>query len=301
VEAPAGHTPVLRDEVVELLGPRARAVLLDCTIGPGGHAEALLEAAGRDAVLIGVDLDADALRLARSRLRRFGRRVRLFHADHGQIDAVLGEANVPAADAILADLGVSTRQLADPQRGLSFQADGPLDMRLDRRRRRTAADVVNQLAEGKLADVIYAYGEERYSRRIARRIVAARRRAAIRTTAELADIVARALPAPARRTRRGVHPATRTFQALRIYVNGLLESLDALLSRLPACLAVGGRAAIISFQSLEDRRVKRAFAEWASAGSARRLTRKVIRPTSDEAARNPASRSAKLRGIERLA
>ncbi|HUU59415.1 MAG TPA: 16S rRNA (cytosine(1402)-N(4))-methyltransferase RsmH [Phycisphaerae bacterium] len=297
----AGHRSVLRDEVLRLLDPSGRNVLVDCTVGLGGHAEALLAAAGPQASLIGIDVDEENLRLAKERLDRFGHRVRWFHADHADLDAVLDEAGAKTADVILADLGVSTNQLEDPQRGLSFQTDGPLDMRLDRRAPRTAADLVNELPEPQLADLIYAYGEDRYSRRIARAIVAARKRKRIGRTGELAQIVARAYPAAARRSRRGVHPATRTFQALRIYLNGMLGSLDGLLSKIPVCLAVGGRAGVISFQSLEDRRVKQAFADWAQTGRARLVNRKVVKPAAEEVASNPKSRSARLRAIERIA
>ena len=301
MDAGDAHRPVLRDEVVGLLRPAGRRVLVDCTVGPGGHAEALLDAAGGQALLVGIDVDQEILRLAGRRLMRFGPRVRLFHASHAELAEVLAEAGVAAADVILADLGVSSSQLDDPNRGLSFQVDGPIDMRLDRRTGRDAAKAVNELPEGELADLIYAYGEERYSRRIARAIVAARKRRRIERTVELAGIVSAAYPPAARRRRRGVHPATRTFQALRIYVNDMLGALDGLLGRVPQCLAVGGRAAVISFQSLEDRRVKQAFAAWARTGRAKLLTRKIIRPTGREIAENPRSRSAKLRAIERVA
>ena len=207
-------------------------------------------------------------------------------------------ADVPAVDGLLADLGMVSSQLDDPARGLSFAADGPLDMRLDRSVGRTAADLVNDLDEVALADLIYRYGEERYSRRIARAIVQRRRSQRIERTTDLAAVIARAYPAPARRSRRGVHPATRTFQALRIAVNEELDRLDALLAALPAVLSGGGRAAILSFHSLEDRRVKQAFAALAKAGRAKLLTKKPITPSDEERFENPRSRSAKLRGIE---
>jgi len=301
MEGGAAHRPVLVTEVVELLAPAGRRVLADCTAGLGGHAEALLEAAGPRANLIGLDVDEGNLRRAKERLGRFGGRVRLFHANFTQLPEVLGECGVAGADAILADLGVASSQLDDPRRGLSFAADGPLDMRLDGRLRTTAADLVNRLPEAELADLIFGFGEERYSRRIARAIVAARKEKPIGRTLELANLVAAAYPGMARRLRRGVHPATRTFQALRIAVNEELTSLDALLRLLPRVLNVGGRAAVISFHSLEDRRVKQAFASWAAAGTARLLHRRVIAPGEAETRDNPRSRSAKLRGVERLA
>ncbi|MFA6134901.1 MAG: 16S rRNA (cytosine(1402)-N(4))-methyltransferase RsmH [Phycisphaerae bacterium] len=295
------HTPVLREQVLELLAPRGRSVLVDCTIGLGGHAEAMLAAAGEQAQLIGIDVDEDNLRLARQRLERFGRRVRLFQANFAELTEVLSVAAVQKVDAVLADLGIASSQLDDPQRGLSFSSPGPLDMRLDMRMERTAADFVNSLPEEKLADLIYLYGEERFSRRIARAIVAARRTARIERTDELSRIVSCAIPRPAASARRGVHPATRTFQALRIAVNEELSKLEYLLSVLPEVLAVGGRAAIISFHSLEDRRVKQSFAAWTQQGQARLLTRKPVIPSAQEAAENPRSRSAKLRAIEKVA
>jgi len=285
-------------DVLRLLEPVRRGLLVDCTIGAGGHAEALLEAARPDARLIGIDLDEGNLELARQRLGRFGERVRLLCADFAEVPSVLAEAGETSADLILADLGVCSAQLDDPARGLSFQADGPLDMRLDRRQRRTAADLVNRCGERELADLIYRFGEERYSRRIARAVVAAR---PIEGTRRLAEVVVGAYPPAARRARRGVHPATRTFQALRIAVNDEMGRLERLLSRLPEALSVGGAAGIISFHSLEDRQVKRAFADWARTGAARLLTRKPVAAGPEEVARNPRSRSAKLRAIEKIA
>jgi 16S rRNA (cytosine1402-N4)-methyltransferase len=298
MEGFSDHRPVLVEKVVELLEPRRRKVLVDCTIGLGGHAEALLAAASATAQLIGIDVDENNLRAARERLERFAPRFRLFCANFADLAEVLAQAEVPSADAILADLGVASSQLDDPARGFSFTSDGPLDMRLDRNLPRTAADLVNGLEETELADVIYRYGQERYSRRIARAIVAQRRTGRIERTVPLAAIVASAYPAPARRSRRGVHPATRTFLALRIAVNDELRKLESLLAALPGVLSGRGRAAIISFHSLEDRRVKQAFAALAKAGRARLLTKKPITPSKEEIADNPRSRSAKLRGIE---
>ena len=295
-----GHVPVLSREAVELLAPAGREVLVDCTVGAGGHAEALLQAAGQQAGLIGIDLDPGNLRQAKGRLERFGPRVRLFQANFARLDDVLRQAGLAGADVVLADLGVSSSQLDDPGRGLSFWQDGPLDMRLDPTAEKTAADLVNTLAEKELADLIFAHGQERYSRRIARAIVQARRRGRIERTVQLAQIVGSAMPGPVRLTRRGVHPATRTFQALRIAVNDELTNLEALLERLPDVLTPHGRVGIISFHSLEDRRVKQAFARWARLGVARLLTEKPIRPSAREVAENPRSRSAKLRAAERM-
>ena len=300
MEREAGHVPVLRAEVVELLNPKGRGVLLDCTVGLGGHAEALLTAGESEACLIGMDIDETSLRLAGGRLGRFAPRVRLFQANFAEADEVLAEAGVPAVDLLLADLGVASCQLDDPGRGFRFSASGPLDMRLDRREKRTAADFVNDLGEKELADLIYRYGQERYSRQIARAIVRARQRGRLSDTVELAEIVRRAIPAPARRARRGVAPATRTFQALRIAVNDELRNLECLLDLLPEIVAAGGAAGIISFHSLEDRLVKRAFADLAGTEEWQRLNKKPIVPSAGQIAENPRSRSAKLRGIERL-
>ncbi|RPI59956.1 MAG: 16S rRNA (cytosine(1402)-N(4))-methyltransferase RsmH [Planctomycetaceae bacterium] len=295
----AGHLPVLPREVCLMLNPAGKAVILDCTVGLGGHAEALLEHAGPDATLIGLDVDESNLHIAKERLSKFTARVRLFQANFAQAGEVLQEAGVPAVDVLLADLGISSRQLDDPARGLSFMADGPLDMRLDLRMTRTAADLVNQTDETELANLIFEYGEERYSRRIARAIGLTRKTQRIERTSQLADIIVRAMPAPVRHARRGAHPATRTFQALRIAVNEELAVLEQLLAAIPNLLAVNGRAAIISFHSLEDRLVKRSFAGWVESGSARLLCKKPLVADEQEVANNPRSRSAKLRGIEK--
>jgi 16S rRNA (cytosine1402-N4)-methyltransferase len=247
-----------------------------------------------------MDADVGNLRLAKCQLEPFGPQVRLFQANFADLKDVLDEADLTGADAVLADLGVASTQLDDPHRGFSFTADGPLDMRMDRRRRQTAGDLVNTLSERGLADLIYEYGQERYSRRIARAIAQGRRGEPIEGTLRLAEIVLRAMPAATRRTRRGVHPATRTFQALRIAVNDELGSLERLLDTLPHVLNEGGRACVISFHSLEDRRVKQGFAAWASTGGARLITKKPVTATDAERAENPRSRSAKLRCIERI-
>jgi 16S rRNA (cytosine1402-N4)-methyltransferase len=289
----------LRDEVLRMLCPAGRRVLLDCTIGPGGHAEALLDAAGKDARLIGIDLDEASLRLAGRNLERFGRRVRLFQANFADLEEVLAEAGERQVDLLLADLGFSSAQLAEADRGLSFSVDGPLDMRLSRQTRSTAGELVNRLAEAELADLIYGYGQERYSRRIARAIVAARKRNRIERTLELARIVSGAVPAAAREARRGVHPATRTFQALRLAVNDEMGNLERLLEQLPKVLSPAARAGVISFHSLEDRQVKRAFAHLVENQQATLLTRKCVTAGPQEIDDNPRSRSAKLRAIER--
>jgi 16S rRNA (cytosine1402-N4)-methyltransferase len=302
----AGHLPVLLDEVLELLAPACgehgrtarKQVIIDCTVGLGGHAEAMLESAGDEVCLIGIDLDESNLLKTKERLSRFGRRVRLFQANFADLEDVMEEAGVASADVILADLGMSSTQVDDPSRGFSFQTDGPLDMRFGSEGR-TAAELVNTLGETELADVIYRYGQERHSRRIARAIVRARNRERIERTGELARIVAGAIPRKPG-VRHKIHPATRTFQALRIAVNGELDSLERLLEKIPGLMSVGGRAAIISFHSLEDRLVKRAFAEAVETGAYRLLNKKPITGGAVEIYRNPRSRSAKLRAVERI-
>jgi 16S rRNA (cytosine1402-N4)-methyltransferase len=294
-----GHVPVLADDVLELLRPERAKLIVDCTVGLGGHSHMLLERAPSDARLIGIDVDEANLQQARENLAEFGERVRLFQANFSQLTTVLDEADESSADAILADLGVASTQLDDAERGLSFQADGPLDMRLDPRLDETAEGLISRLSERELADLIYEYGQERYSRRVARAIVQQRKKGRIATTGQLAEIVSRSLPRPARSTRRGVHPATRTFQALRIAVNDEMSVLQTLLDSLANALASGGRAAVISFHSLEDRPVKHTFNRLAADGAVEVLTKKPITPGPDEMARNPRSRSAKLRAIER--
>ena len=241
----AGHLPVLLGEALELLAPKSAQVIVDCTVGLGGHAEAMLESAGSETVLIGIDLDESNLLKTKERLVRFGRRVRLFQADFSDLDVAMSQAGVSAADVILADLGMASTQIDDPSRGFSFQSGGPLDMRY-RLEGPTAADLVNTMGETELANLIYRYGEERHSRRISRAIVRARSIERIERTEQLAGIVASAI----RRTggaRQKIHPATRTFQALRIAVNDEMQSLRLLLEKIPGLLNVGGRSACDQF------------------------------------------------------
>jgi 16S rRNA (cytosine1402-N4)-methyltransferase len=287
----ASHVSVLLDETLELLAVRPGGLWVDGTVGLGGHAAALLRASAPDGRLLGLDRDTETLERARRVLGVFGARVRLEAGDYRQIPERLGDER---AQGVLLDLGISSAQLDDPGRGFSFQADGPLDMRMDRRQGETAAEVVNHLPEKELADLIYAYGEERRSRRIARAIVRERERAPIRTTAELAEIVRRASPGGVRRGARRVHPATRTFQALRIHVNRELEGLGEALEQIAGCLAPEGRLAVIAFHSLEDRAVKTTFRELSRRGH-RLVTRKPVRPSEAETRENPRSRSARLR------
>src|SRR5215469_1691643 len=283
------HVPVMVGEVRDLLCAHGPRVVVDATVGTGGHAAALL--AATDAHLIGIDRDVDALALARERLGSFGTRVRLRHADFGDLAAVLQECGAEAVDAIVADLGMSSFALDDPARGFSFRFDGPLDMRMDRSQSLRAYDLVNEETEADLANLLHRWGEERAARRIARSIVDARRRRRIETTAELRAIVERVLGP---RRAGGVHPATRTFQALRIAVNRGVESLAAL-------LCAGGRMAVIAYQSLEDRAVKERMRALARGESFALVTRKVIKPADSEVASNPRARSARLRALARVA
>jgi 16S rRNA (cytosine1402-N4)-methyltransferase len=278
-------------EVVEWLASRPSRLIVDGTVGAGGHAVALVERLAAGGRLIGLDRDPEMLTLAANTLR--GLPVTLVKAPYSRIGETLGELGLPAADGILLDLGLSSDQLAWHHRGFSFGADGPLDMRFDPEQTMTAADLVNDLPENELANILYELGAERFSRRIARRIAEDRKRGGpIRTTGRLATIVRKAIPG-----KRGlIDPATRTFQALRIAVNRELEHLDLALAEAPEWLEPGGRIAIISFHSLEDRRVKHAF-----RGDARldALTRKPITASEAERIRNPRARSAKMRVAER--
>jgi 16S rRNA (cytosine1402-N4)-methyltransferase len=288
----AAHTSVLLAEALELLAVKPGGLYVDGTVGLGGHAAAVLRASSPDGRLLGLDRDGETLALARERLAEFGSRARLEQGDFRELPERLGEER---PDGILLDLGISSAQLDDPARGFSFQKDGPLDMRMDRTRGETAADVVNRTRERDLADLLYAYGEEPASRRIARAIAFARERRPIGTTGELAEIVRRAAP---RSRRPGLHPATRTFQALRIRVNRETEGLREAIEGAAACLAPAGRMVVIAFHSLEDRAAKEAFRSLSGRGF-RVLTRKPVRPGEEEVRENPRARSARLRAVGR--
>jgi 16S rRNA (cytosine1402-N4)-methyltransferase len=289
----ASHTPVLAEEALRWLRIEPGGTYVDATVGLGGHAVEIAKRlmSGR---LIGLDRDARALEIARERLEPYQERVVLVQADFSRIDEVAREMNVPQLNGILADLGVSSLQLDTAERGFSFRLEGPLDMRMDSRMAITAADIVNQTAETELANLLYHFGEERDSRRIARAIVRAR---PIRSTEHLATVVAGARTS---RGRQKLHPATKTFLALRIAVNRELEALGQFLNRAPATLAPGGRWVVLSYHSLEDRMVKQEFRRLSGQGVVEVLTRKVIRPTEQEIAVNPRARSAKMRVAERL-
>jgi 16S rRNA (cytosine1402-N4)-methyltransferase len=291
------HEPVMVAETVALLAPSRGGLFVDCTVGLGGHSRMLLEAGASR--ILGLDRDQEALRIAAQSLAAFGDRVELVHADYRDLSRVLDERGVPGVDGALADLGISSMQLEAEGRGFSFRREDPLDMRMDRSQGPTAAELIASVDEESLANLIFEYGEERYSRRIARAIVAARQQEPIRTTSALAQIVRRAIP---RRGYQRIDPATRTFQALRIWVNGELEGLERFLLAAARRLFAGARLAIITFHSLEDRIVKHAFRGLERAEAAWRVvTKRPTEPSEDEVARNPRARSAKLRAIERLA
>ena len=291
----AFHEPVLPAEVLAALEPGRGGVFVDCTIGLGGHTRALIEA-GAERV-IGFDRDATALAVAGERLRDLSGRLTLLHADYRTLVRALAELGIDRVAGLLADLGVSSMQLEAAGRGFSFRRDEPLDMRMDRSGGTTAADLLQEASEQEIADAIYRFGEERHSRRVARAIVAARQRAPVVSTGQLAEIVRRAIP---HRGYQRIDPATRTFQGLRIWVNGELEGLDRFVRDGTQVLAPGGRLAIISFHSLEDRVVKHTLRELEREGIVRLITRKPVVPADDERSRNPRARSAKLRAAERL-
>ena len=292
------HIPVMTAEVLQLLRPEQGGLFVDCTVGLGGHSRALLEAGASR--VIGLDRDLDALARARETLAPWGDRVELVHADYRAIDEVLDSRQIAHVDGTLADLGVSSLQFDAPGRGFSFQRDEPLDMRMDRTGPETAADLVAHATERDLADAIFQYGEERFSRRIARALVEARREAPVDTTGRLAMIVRRAIP------HRGGHvridPATKTFQALRIWVNRELDGLDRFVEAAARRLRAGARLVVIAFHSLEDRIVKHTLrALQQRDGLVQVLTKKPMVPTGEEVDRNPRARSAKLRAAERIA
>jgi len=292
------HVPVLPVETLSYLRPERGGLFVDCTVGLGGHARLLLEAGA--ARLLGFDRDPEALARARETLSPWSDRVELVHADYRSLDAVLDQRGVETIDGALADLGVSSMQLDAPGRGFSFQRDEPLDMRMDASSGATAADLIAGRGEEEIANAIYEFGEERFSRRIARAIVEARRTAPVVTTGRLASIVRRAVPV---RGYQRIDPATRTFQALRIWVNQELEALDHFLVSAARRLGTGARLVVISFHSLEDRIVKHTLRrlEQTDGSTLKVLTKKPVMAGDDEVERNPRARSAKLRAAERVA
>lgn len=308
------HRPVMPVEALAHLGVGRDGLYVDATLGLGGHAELILRASPLNR-LIGFDRDAEAIELARERLSEFGERFEAVHSDYRQVKTVLQEKGIESVAGVLADLGVSSFQFDMPERGFSFRfsdANSPLDMRMDRAQAMTAADLVNRASEHELADIIFEYGEERAARRIARVIVAERAKAPIKTTAQLANLVVRAVH---QQGHWKIHPATRTFQALRIAVNRELEGLDQFVADAVGLLNPGGRLVVITFHSLEDRIIKQTFRFQSGicacpssqpvcqCGAVKRvevLTRKAVQPSEAELAENPRARSAKLRACQKL-
>ena len=305
------HIPVLLKEVVRLFRCRPTGMYVDCTLGAGGHAEAILEQLGKEGILIGIDRDGEAIKVAAERFKKYGFSCRLVQDNFKNLTAILKSFNLQEVDGIFFDLGVSSSQLDNPERGFSFRFDALLDMRADRRASLTASHLVNNSSQEDLERILRDFGEERWARRIAKLIVARRKNKPIKTTAQLVGIVEEALP-----YKRGkIHPATRTFQALRIAVNGELEALREGLEEGIKLLRPGGRMGVISYHSLEDRIVKGTFQEWAKACHcpprwplcccggkkvALRVTKGVLKPGEEEILANPRSRSARLRVAEKI-
>lgn len=305
------HQPVMPVEALAALDAGRGGLFVDATLGLGGHTELILRASPNARVL-GIDRDAEAIALAKERLAEFGERFEAVKSDYRQIKTVLAERGIQSVAGVLADLGVSSFQFDEPERGFSFKSDSPLDMRMDRSQSLTAADLVNGLGERELADVIFEFGEERASRRIARLIVAERAKAAIKTTAQLAKLVVNAVRQPGHWR---IHPATKTFQALRIAVNRELDGLDRFVADAVDLLTAGSRLVVITFHSLEDRIIKQALKFQSGhcvcpqnqpvcqCGTSKRveiLTRKAVQPSDGEIAANPRARSAKLRVCQKL-
>jgi 16S rRNA (cytosine1402-N4)-methyltransferase len=289
------HVPVLVPEMLEALRPHDRGIYFDGTLGAGGYAQALLDASAPDGVVVAVDLDPEAIDRSRKRLAQYGERCRIVHGGFHDAARILEQLGIPALDGAVLDLGMSSDQVNTAERGFSFQREGPLDMRFDTTGGEDARTLLSQLSLKKLEEILATYGEERYCTKLARGILQAVDRETIHTTADLAELVARILG----RRRERIHPATRTFQALRIAVNRELENLDGALRDIPNLLKSSGRFCVVSYHSLEDRMVKLAFREFARDRLAWSLiTRKPIRPSDAEKATNPRARSARMRVLE---
>lgn len=307
------HLPVMEKEVLQYLNCHPGGVYVDATLGDGGHAEVILKNLGNEGRLIGIDWDEDALLRAGDRLKKYSKQVMLVHADYTRLQEVLGGAGFTNVDGILIDLGASTLQLMDADRGFSIHHEGDLDMRMDRRRSLTAKEIVNHYSADQLAKVFFSFGEERFSRRIAARIVREReKKGPINSSSELAELVKAAVPA--RYRRQGGHPARRVFQALRLAVNQELENITTVLPQAVSCLAPEGRLAVIAYHSLEDRLVKKYFREISghcscppnlpctcrSQAQIKVLTGKAVKPTTGEIDNNPRARSARLRAAKKI-
>jgi len=295
---PSFHTSVMVEQVLYYLNPREGGVYVDCTLGTGGHSLAILEKTGGKIKLIGIDWDEEAIKISSDRLRKYEDRVTLVRANFAEIAEVLEEQNIQKVDGFFYDLGLSSHHLGTLSRGFSFQKDSPLDMRMDRRRKITAAHIVNTLSQRELEDILWNFGEERWARRMAEFIVEERKKSPISTTKQLVQVLKRAVPAKFRRGKR-VHFATRAFQALRIAVNEELENLKTSLCKAIDLLSARGRLCVISYHSLEDRIVKREFKR-LEGKELIILTPRVARAPDEEVRNNPRSRSARLRAAEKL-
>ncbi len=291
------HNPVLLDEVINFLNPAPGKVIIDATIGGGGHAEEILRRIRPDGILIGIDRDAESLKIAHERLSSKGS-FRLINRNFRNLRHIIKDIDIGEVDGILFDLGISSIQMEAAERGFSIKNIGPLDMRMDRNDKLTAKDLVNGLSEGELSSIIRDLGEERFHNRIAKAIIMARKRKGIQTTAELADVISNSMPY--RYARQRIHPATRTFQALRIRLNDELAAIEEAFHDAPYILKKGGRLCAISFHSLEDRIAKNVLKEFAAKGVLCILTKKILRPKEDEVLMNPRARSAKLRVAKRI-
>ena len=292
------HFPVLLEEILSYLQPEAGDVILDATAGGGGHARSILEKVVPGGKVIAVDRDAEAVERARGELEGFRDDLTLVNENFRNIDRILASLGIDRINGALFDIGMSSFQVDDAERGFSFRKDGPLDMRFDTSGGQPAADIINSSHADELADIIRRYGEERHAKRIAKAIVEARKRGPIRTTGALTDVITKAVGG--RYARFRLHPAARTFQALRICVNDELGALEEAIGKAAGFLRPSGRVCVVSFHSLEDRVVKRMFRQLAATGRYSRLTRKPVRPGDEELQPNPRSRSAKLRVIERI-
>ena len=299
-EIKRNHIPVMLEEVMEFLNPKENDVMVDGTLGLGGHAEAILKRIGPRGRLVGIDKDQRSLDTAKERLRPYVEQTYFVPGDFRDLDRILSELGITKVNGILLDLGISSAQLGDPQRGFSFQTQGPLDMRLDQNNPVSAFELVNSLPEEELAVILRDYGEERWHNRIARTIVRQRSMHPIETTSDLREVVLKAVPSRKGKGER-IHPATRTFQAIRIAVNRELESIAIVLKKCVDLLAPGGRIAVIAFHSLEDRIVKQQFCDWARDGRVKLVVKKPLRPGEKECQENPRARSARLRIAERTA
>ena len=295
------HKSVMLDEVISFIKPGKGDIIVDATIGAGGHSCEILKMIGPDGLLIGIDKDAEILKIAGKSLSKISDIYKLYQADYVDLDYILDKLEISKVQGILLDLGVSSLQLDSLERGFSFSKEGPLDMRMDRTKGIMAEDLLKRLSEKEMADIFWRYGEEGRSRRIAKAIIQERRRGTeIKTTTQLAKIVEKALYTPGKyQKKRKIHPATRVFQALRIAVNDELKSLEYFLNNVCEFLASGSRIVVISFHSLEDRLVKSAFRKWQDASSLKILTKKPLSPLDSEIRENVRARSAKLRAAER--